>query len=197
MALDADLFRFELQHFCEHYLYRLCRIRPTANQRQQLEAACERLCLRLQQEPQVLCHRDYHARNLLIQDGHRLTIIDHQDARLGPDTYDLASLIHDPYVSLPTSLAEELTHRFRAARPQQEQAGVFAERLDAMAAQRLLKAAGTYAAQKVLRDSDVYLPYLPLALQRASAALARHPRHQDLLTALQAMSDRFRPEPAP
>ena len=39
-------------------------------------------------EPRVLCHRDYHSRNLMLHDG-RLCIIDFQDARMGPDTYDL------------------------------------------------------------------------------------------------------------
>ena len=47
----------------------------------------------------MLCHRDYHSRNLMLHDG-RLHIIDFQDARLGPDTYDLASLLRDSYVDL-------------------------------------------------------------------------------------------------
>ena len=44
--------------------------------------------------PQVLCHRDYHVRNLMLfQD--KLYVIDFQDARWGPTTYDLASLLKD------------------------------------------------------------------------------------------------------
>jgi aminoglycoside/choline kinase family phosphotransferase len=33
----------------------------------------------------VLCHRDYHSRNLMLHEG-SLYIIDFQDARMGPDT---------------------------------------------------------------------------------------------------------------
>ena len=53
----------------------------------------------LADEPRVLCHRDYHSRNLMIHER-RLYIIDYQDARMGPDTYDLASLLRDSYVDL-------------------------------------------------------------------------------------------------
>ncbi len=47
----------------------------------------------------MLCHRDYHSRNLMLHDG-SLYIIDFQDARMGPDTYDLVSLLRDSYVDL-------------------------------------------------------------------------------------------------
>ena len=50
-------------------------------------------------EPRVLCHRDYHSRNLMLHDG-SLYIIDFQDARMGPDTYDLVSLLRDSYVDI-------------------------------------------------------------------------------------------------
>ena len=50
-------------------------------------------------EPRVLCHRDYHSRNLMLHDG-ACYIIDFQDARMGPDTYDLVSLLRDSYVDI-------------------------------------------------------------------------------------------------
>ena len=45
----------------------------------------------------MLCHRDYHSRNLMLHER-QLYIIDFQDARMGPDTYDLVSLLRDSYV---------------------------------------------------------------------------------------------------
>ena len=53
----------------------------------------------LASEPRVLCHRDYHSRNLMVHGG-QLYVIDFQDARMGPDTYDLASLLRDSYVDI-------------------------------------------------------------------------------------------------
>ena len=43
--------------------------------------------------PRVLCHRDFHSFNLIIDPRRRFRIIDHQDARMGPASYDLVSLL--------------------------------------------------------------------------------------------------------
>ena len=64
-------------------------------------------------EPRVLCHRDYHSRNLMLHDG-SLYIIDFQDARMGPDTYDLVSLLRDSYVDLAAPQVDELIAYFLA-----------------------------------------------------------------------------------
>ena len=61
----------------------------------------------------MLCHRDYHSRNLMLRDG-ALFIIDFQDARMGPDTYDLVSLLRDSYVDLASQQVEELIAYFLA-----------------------------------------------------------------------------------
>ena len=55
----------------------------------------------------MLCHRDYHSRNLMLHER-RLYIIDFQDARMGPDTYDLASLLRDSYVDRTEERVDEL-----------------------------------------------------------------------------------------
>ena len=184
LRLDAELFRGELDFFFQHLVIDLRRQEPTLGRRQRVTAAFDRLCGRLDAEPQILCHRDYHSRNLLVGTDGALTIIDHQDARRGPDTYDLASLLDDPYVERPEDWRDRMVDRFLAGRPQPEDADAFRSRLDAMAAQRLLKAAGTYAAQQVRHGLSFYLDYLPAALARARASQARHDDHADLLAAL-------------
>src|SRR5205085_12439375 len=67
----------------------------------------------LASEPRVLCHRDYHSRNLMLHDG-SLYIIDFQDARLGPDTYDLVSLLRDSYVDINDRQLDDLIAYFLA-----------------------------------------------------------------------------------
>ncbi len=47
-----------------------------------------------------LIHRDFQSRNILIK-AETPYVIDFQGARFGPPTYDIASLIIDPYVSIP------------------------------------------------------------------------------------------------
>src|SRR5205814_10459460 len=89
-------------------------------------------------EPRVLCHRDYHSRNLMLHDG-RLHIIDFQDARMGPDTYDLASLLRDSYVDLTDRELDELIAYFLALQQGTVAAGdgadTFRRRFDLMALQ--------------------------------------------------------------
>ena len=125
----------------------------------------------------MLCHRDYHSRNLMLHDD-RLYIIDFQDARMGPDTYDLVSLLRDSYVDLPEQTVNELIAYFLALKgttdPMQET--VFRERFDLMALQRNLKALGTFGYQTTARRNPVYIQYIPRTLRYVRDNLGRHPR---------------------
>ena len=52
------------------------------------------------EHPAALCHRDFHANNLLPA-GDSIGVIDFQDLRRGPDSYDIASLLYDAKADLP------------------------------------------------------------------------------------------------
>ncbi|HIJ56991.1 MAG TPA: phosphotransferase [Deltaproteobacteria bacterium] len=52
-------------------------------------------------------HRDFQSRNIMIHEG-QFHFIDFQGGRIGPIQYDLASLLADPYVSLPLFLQNRL-----------------------------------------------------------------------------------------
>ncbi len=52
-------------------------------------------------------HRDMQSRNIMVKNG-EFYFIDFQGGRFGPLQYDLASLLIDPYVSLPEALQSEL-----------------------------------------------------------------------------------------
>jgi aminoglycoside/choline kinase family phosphotransferase len=52
-------------------------------------------------------HRDCQSRNIMVANG-AVHFIDFQGGRLGPLQYDLASLLIDPYVSLPDDLRQQL-----------------------------------------------------------------------------------------
>ena len=80
-----------------------------------LSEAFHQLSQEIASWPRVLCHRDYHSRNLMLHRG-RLYWIDFQDARMGPVTYDLASLLRDSYVDLPEALVAALTQDHPRAR---------------------------------------------------------------------------------
>src|SRR4029079_18927130 len=108
----------------------------------------------LANEPRVLCHRDYHSRNLMLSDGN-LHIIDFQDARMGPDTYDLVSLLRDSYVAIADRELDELIAYFLALKARAGAPAAadedFRRRFDLMALQRNLKALGTFGYQTITR----------------------------------------------
>ena len=61
--------------------------------------------------PRVLCHRDFHAANLMVDSKNHLRVIDHQDARMGPASYDLVSFLLDRQPCVAFARAELRHHR--------------------------------------------------------------------------------------
>jgi aminoglycoside/choline kinase family phosphotransferase len=127
-------------------------------------------------EPRVLCHRDYHSRNLMMHDG-RLYNIDIQDARMGPDTYDLVSLLRDSYVDFTERDVDDLIAYFLALRggggAGAAETAAFRRRFDLMAMQRNLKALGTFGFQTTARGNPVYIQYIPRTLAYVRANMER------------------------
>jgi len=139
-------------------------------------------------EPRVLCHRDYHSRNLMLHGGD-LYIIDFQDARMGPDTYDLVSLLRDSYVDLTDRELEDLIAYFLALKTRDGQApdaDEFRRRFDLMALQRNLKALGTFGYQTMTRRNPVYIKYMPRTLTYVRRNLEKYPRFARLRELLAA-----------
>ena len=180
IAFDVEKLTWELEFFAKHYLgaYRGLALSPA--ERDALQGEWAQIAGELAEEPRVLCHRDYHSRNLMWH-GESLYIIDFQDARMGPDTYDLVSLLRDSYVDLPPSQVDELIAYFLALtrRPQRRDADEqreFQRRFDLMALQRNLKALGTFGYQTTTRGNPVYIQYMPRTLSYVNGTLGRYPR---------------------
>lgn len=120
----------------------------------------------LKNQPQVIVHRDYHSRNLMVLDGEPvLGVIDFQDAVVGPDTYDFISIVRDAYVQwLPEQVAKWVD-QFYGLLPESAKAGRSLEqfRLDAevMSIQRHLKILGIFVRLFVRDGKSGYLKDLP------------------------------------
>lgn len=102
-----------------------------------LEVALESMLEHLGHSPQTPCHRDFMARNLLpLDEAPELCVLDFQDLRVGPHTYDLASLLNDSLYP-----PEELEETILASSLRSP-----ADRLNyhRSAAQRTLKIVGTF-----------------------------------------------------
>ena len=179
VAFDIEKLSWELHYFLKHFLegHRACEL--SVEDRATLSEAFHRLAQEIASWPRVLCHRDYHSRNLMLHLG-GLYWIDFQDARMGPASYDLASLLRDAYVDVDEELQEELKERFRQQATPDEPRDVFRRRFDLMCVQRNLKALGTFGYMSAVRRNPVYLPYIPRTLAHARRNLSRYPELEQL-----------------
>lgn len=178
-AFDTEKFLSELQFFRVHFLQGLRGAELSDFDAGELDAEFRDLSSELVAQPYALCHRDYHSRNLIVGDTASLSIIDFQDARMGPRCYDLVSLLNDSYLSVDPDLVVEMKERFARA----VEADVASE-YDLAALQRNLKALGTFGYQISGRKNEVYRPYLAHTLRLVRANLERNPRWDRLRRSL-------------
>jgi aminoglycoside/choline kinase family phosphotransferase len=191
VAFDTDKLSWEFEFFYKYFLKAYRGVSPSVAEQTALSKEWSAIVEELASEPRVLCHRDYHSRNLMLKGG-ELFIIDFQDARMGPDTYDLVSLLRDSYVDLTSRQVDELiayflalTHGAAGVTP--ADAAEFRRRFDLMALQRNFKALGTFGYQTVTRDNSVYIQYMPRTLNYVRVNLSKYPRFarlQELLAPL-------------
>jgi hypothetical protein len=182
-ALDAERFRFEMDYFLEHYA---CGLRGRTQVPDSLRAGLHELADRAAETPRrVLCHRDFHSRNLLVRDDDELALVDIQDARWGPDGYDLASLLRDAYIDVDEAWIDPLVDLYLEAScaPAREE---FRRRFDVIACQRMLKALGTFGALRSSAGAARYLDGIPRTLARLRRLLPARSETQSLGTLLSA-----------
>ena len=190
LAFDVEKLTFELDFFAKHFLEGYRGVSLTPSEKAALSEEWSAVAGELAAEERVLCHRDYHSRNLMLHQG-RLYMIDFQDARLGPDTYDLVSLLRDSYVDVTEREREDLIAYFVALSGIAD-APEFRRRFDLMAVQRNLKALGTFGFQASARGNTTYIQYMPRTLHGVRANLERHGRFARLRGLLAAHVEELR-----
>jgi N-acetylmuramate 1-kinase len=175
IAFDIEKFTWELNYTYKNLFQILCPQTLTNKQETALQEEFHFLAKTLAELPQVICHRDFHSRNVMIKDNETI-LIDFQDARRGPPQYDLVSLVHDSYVMLSEKNQKALIEYYLTHFP--EVLKMFKSREEFMhyftlqTLQRCFKACGTFAAILNQRGDRRYLKYLPHTLPKVKAALA-------------------------
>ena len=98
-SFNPEKFVWEMNFFKKYFLEMVCNITLDRGQDQQFQRESLDLANFLSGDSKWFVHRDYHSRNIMVKDD-LLALIDFQDARLGPASYDLVSLCFDSYVPL-------------------------------------------------------------------------------------------------
>jgi aminoglycoside/choline kinase family phosphotransferase len=175
---DVPLLLWEFDHFLEYGVVARQGKPMCADDEQLVKAEFQKIAELLAAQPRVFTHRDYHSRNLMV-DGHRLGVLDFQDALMGPATYDLASLLRDAYIALEELLIDELIQYYldRMA----EQGTIWADRaafrrlFDLTSIQRNLKAAGRFVYIDQVKKNPKFLADIARVIGYVRRNLAMYP----------------------
>jgi len=146
---------WEQNYFFQYVLIRYLKKEPTPR----LKSDLEKLAQAIDRLPKVLMHRDFQSRNIFIKDG-RVRIIDFQNAMIGPVSYDLASLLFDPYHPIGMEQIQELLKYYNQNSPW----SISPPDLFKTGIQRLLQATGAYVFLTLIRGLD-YSEYLKIGLE--------------------------------
>ncbi len=165
LKFDTDKLLWELNFFKEHYFTTLKKQPLLPDIDAAVTEEFNELCAELESKAMVLCHRDFHAANLMIDQTGALRIIDHQDARIGSVAYDLVSFLLDRITEPPT--AEWLAEKRRHFLSERERLGLvsideqsFTKEFRLQTIQRCLKAVGTFSYQSVNRGKTYFVPFI-------------------------------------
>ena len=182
-ALDEERFLFEMRFFVENFVVRFL---GRAGASPRLAAALDALAREAASHPRVLCHRDFHSRNLMVRPDGALAMVDIQDARWGPDTYDVASLLRDAYVDIDDDEVSELLELYRLQRQGPPEGPALRARFHVVAAQRMIKALGTFGYQIAALDRSRYRAAVPRTLERLARVLPTEESTRELASALES-----------
>jgi len=177
---DRALLARELDLYPQWYVARHRGVSLSADEQQTLRVAFERLSDAALAQPQVIVHRDYHSRNLMLLPGEANPgVLDFQDAVIGAHTYDLVSLLRDAYKAWPEELVLDqcIRHWERARRaglPVPDDFGEFYRQFEWMGMQRHLKVLGIFARLCHRDGKPRYLADMPLVLDYLLKAARRY-----------------------
>ncbi|MEI6080143.1 MAG: phosphotransferase [bacterium] len=178
-----EKFMSELNMTSEFYISGYKNIQLTGPKTKKIQEVYQGLVDRMMEQPFLLQHRDYHSRNLMVHNG-LIYVIDLQDSRLGPFTYDVASLIIDPYISLDDELCEKIIRSYYTGISDIVNCSYdeYLTYYDLCFLQRGIKILGTFAYQKIKKDNASYLKYIPGSLEKIKKVLRAFPEWNNIIS---------------
>ncbi|MCX6117929.1 MAG: phosphotransferase, partial [Proteobacteria bacterium] len=101
---------WELNFFVTKYMEGVCKRPLKGEEKIKFSNDVRSLSKFLSSGSRYFVHRDFHSRNVMVADS-KIAVIDFQDARLGPVSYDLVSLCFDSYVPFSKDQRRSLIDR--------------------------------------------------------------------------------------
>lgn len=149
----------------------------------------------LSQPQGMFVHRDYHSRNLMIDDNDDIVVIDFQDAREGALTYDLVSLLRDAYIQLDRRELKRLVLLFRDLKGLEVDDETFMRWFDFTGLQRHIKILGIFARLALRDGKKQYLDDIPMTLKYILDVGSKYPELEALIALLKSDNGKFKDAP--
>jgi len=165
-SFDGAKYEYEWSFCREHFFNGLLKKNPPL----WLDRMMAQIHDYLAPRARCLAHRDFHVRNLMVH-GQELVTIDFQDARMGPATYDLASILFDGYWDWGADARDAIVSRVRPELGMGD--ADFWGELVSTAMQRNFKALGTFAYQLLRQKKTRYAPAIPHTLRHIQGHFER------------------------
>lgn len=172
---DSEHIKWEQDYFKEFFLRQYSQI-PDA-QINRIEKDLDRLHKKVVEviKPisNFLMHRDYQSQNIFVKNG-KVRIVDFQSARIGPLTYDLASLLRDAYVKIDRKTERYLIEYYLSCLKKK---GIkiskdnFYEIYRLTAIQRHMQALGAFANLSLNKNKTHFKKFIPRGLELLSNEL--------------------------
>lgn len=188
-AFDRDFLERQMGIFEEWYLKKNKGILVSDSLKENLYPIYQKLFQIIETQPQVLVHRDYHSRNLMIIGEEEPGVLDFQDAMVGPITYDLVSLLQDCYIVWPRERVVNWVSDFQQRATQagyltgKESYQEFLRWFDWTGLQRHLKNLGIFSRLNLRDNKSGYLKDIPRVLGYIQEIVNLYPE----LSSLQAI----------
>ena len=190
LSFDLEKLIWELDFMSTHFIEGF--FKKTVSEKDKTICHDEffKICSLLSKQKRYFCHRDYHSRNIMINNN-ELVLLDFQDARMGPCQYDLASLLRDSYFKLDKNLFDKLLDDYINKKEETEQAPVkredFLKVFDWMCIQRNLKALGTFGYQINVNRNERYRDAIPRTVEYVLDNLSKYDDLKSLKKCLQVL----------
>jgi aminoglycoside/choline kinase family phosphotransferase len=182
---DSDSLRNEMDLFPDWYLGQH-RNGVSRDKFDQVWAGfCKEIIDSALDQPQCFVHRDFHSCNLLKTDTGGIGIIDFQDAKKGPISYDFISLIWDRYIDWPRERIEGWTEEYRQLLELEIEPRKWLRYCDLMGIQRNFKVVGIFARLYYRDEKAGYLEMIPRFYGYINNTLRLYPEFREMSAILE------------
>ncbi len=187
---DADLLNWEFHHFIEYGIEKIIKNYKESDTKK-IIGEFEKITQKYTQWPEVLCHRDYHSRNVIVTKSGEIGVIDFQDALMAPVFYDLVSLLKDSYFDLGREMQVKLAFYYKDKIHNTLSNDEFLYGFDLMSLHRNLKAAGRFSFFDLVKGNASYLKDVPRTLTYVQTTIDSHSELKNLRSLLTPYLEQF------